>query len=77
MRQEDAFDDAEKQTIFERAQGKCQICREAVDPSDAEYDHVPVPHTLGGKIVIENGRLVHSACHPRGPVQAKAAAEEG
>jgi hypothetical protein len=70
------FDDAEKSTIYERAQGKCGICGEPVDYSDAEYDHFPLPHTLGGKTVVENGRLVHAACHPRGPVQATAAAEE-
>jgi hypothetical protein len=70
------FDEAEKQIIYQRAQGKCGICSEPVDPSDAEYDHFPLPHTLGGKTVVENGRLVHAACHPRGPVQAAAAADE-
>jgi hypothetical protein len=70
------FDEAEKQAIYGRAQGKCEICRQPVDPSDAEYDHFPVPHTLGGKTVIENARLVHSTCHPRGPVQGRASADE-
>jgi hypothetical protein len=70
------FDDAEKQLIFERAHGVCEICAEPVDFSDAEYDHFPLPHALGGKTVVENARLVHATCHPRGPVQAKAEAEQ-
>jgi hypothetical protein len=49
-----------------RAQGKCGIRSEPVDPTDAEYDHFPVPHILGGKTVIENARLVHATCYPRG-----------
>jgi hypothetical protein len=65
------FDDGDKQTIYERAQGKCGICGEHVDHVDAEYDHFPVAYTLGGRTSIENGRLVHAACHPRGrPVTA-------
>jgi hypothetical protein len=70
------FDEADKQIIYQHAQGKCGICSEHVDPSDAEYDHFPLPHTLGGKTVVENGRLVHAACHPRGPLQANATTEE-
>ena len=66
------FDDAEKQIIYSRAQGNCEVCGQPVDPSDAEYDHYPVPHTLGGKTVIENARLVHAACHPRGPIPVSA-----
>jgi hypothetical protein len=64
------FDEADKRLIYERAKGVCGVCNEPVDQSDAEYDHYPVPHTLGGKTVVENGRLVHAACHPRGPVEA-------
>jgi hypothetical protein len=63
------FDEGEKQVIYERAQAKCEVCKQPVDPSDAEYDHFPIAHTLGGKTVVENARLVHSTCHPRGPVQ--------
>ena len=66
------FDEADKQIIYERAQGRCGICSEPVDRSDAEYDQFPLPHALGGKTVVENGRLVHAACHPRGPVEANA-----
>jgi hypothetical protein len=66
------FDDDEKQLVYARANGKCEVCGQPVDASDAEYDHFPTPHTLGGKTVIENARLVHFACHPRGPLQVSA-----
>lgn len=60
------FDDKDRQIIFQRDKGVCQICGGTVLPEDAEYDHYPVPHASGGKTVIENGRLVCTKCHPRG-----------
>ena len=62
------FDERDKDTIYTRDQGNCRVCGDAVDPAVAEYDHYPIPHTLGGGTVPENGRLVHAACHPRGPI---------
>ncbi len=61
-----AFDEADKTALYKLAEGKCLICGEPVEHKDAEYDHYPTPHYLGGKTVVENGRLVHSICHPRG-----------
>ena len=60
-----AFDDEDKKEIFERADGKCTICGEAVERDEEEYDHFPVPHRDGGQTRPDNGRLVHRACHPR------------
>jgi len=62
------FDDTDRQAIYKRDEGKCQICGEVVEPEQAEYDHYPTPHALGGKTVVDNGRLVHATCHPRGPL---------
>jgi hypothetical protein len=70
------FDDSDKGTIYSAAKGFCGICGEHVDPADAEYDHFPLPYALGGKTVVENGRLVHAKCHPRGPVQERVATVE-
>lgn len=66
------FDDGEKQAIYSRDEGRCKVCGEVCDPSDAEYDHFPVAHALGGKTVVENERLVHAKCHQRGPIKSVA-----
>lgn len=60
------FDDSQKQAIWTRDGGKCGVCGKEVSESDAEYDHFPVRHRDGGPTEIDNGRLVHSACHERG-----------
>jgi hypothetical protein len=62
------FDDSDKNLIYDRSSGRCGICNDPVDHSEAEYDHFPTPHSRGGKTVVENGRLVHASCHPRGPI---------
>jgi hypothetical protein len=68
------FDDADKAAIYARDEGKCFICHEPVNHPDAEYHHYPTAYTLGGRTVVDNGRLVHSKCHPRG--QAEGSDEE-
>ncbi|MGH7594511.1 MAG: HNH endonuclease, partial [Gemmatimonadales bacterium] len=60
------FDDAQKQALWDRANGQCGVCGKAVAEADAEYDHFPVPYRDGGATEIDNGRLVHRACHERG-----------
>ena len=71
------FDEADKQAIYAKAEGLCGICREHVDLDDAEYDHHPIPYALGGQTALENGRLVHAACHPRGPLPEEETSEVG
>lgn len=44
----------------------CGVCKKPVSAEEAEYDHHPLPHGHGGLTTIENGRLVHKGCHPRG-----------
>lgn len=63
------FSALEKAEIRTRDGSICQICRAEVTEGDDEYDHYPLPHRDGGRTVVENGRLVHSACHPRGRLQ--------
>jgi hypothetical protein len=60
------FDDQQKEQIYSRDGGTCQLCGKPTEAADAEYDHFPVPHALGGRTSIENGRLVCTRCHPRG-----------
>lgn len=62
------FDDKQKKTLYETASGKCGICGRAVEEGDEEYDHFPTPYHAGGRTTVENGRLVHQACHPRGRI---------
>lgn len=61
------FDSEQKITIWNRDEGRCQVCGAPVEEVQAEYDHYPLPHYLGGRTKVENGRLVHQKCHPRGP----------
>lgn len=60
------FDGDQKTKIWNLQSGLCSVCNDPVDGDDAEYDHFPVPYRDGGRTTVENGRLVHSVCHPRG-----------
>lgn len=59
------FSEEHKEEIRRRAEGKCAICGEPVEPAEAEYDHFPVAHRDGGRTEVDNGRVVHRRCHPR------------
>jgi hypothetical protein len=61
-----AFNADQQAEIRKRDGSKCAICNRDVSEDEAEYDHFPVPHRDGGPTVVENGRLVHRDCHPRG-----------
>jgi Protein of unknown function DUF262/HNH endonuclease len=64
------FDDQQRQEIWKGYAGFCAICSQPVEDFEAEYDHFPIPHRDGGRTNIDNGRLVHRHCHPRGrPVE--------
>ncbi len=56
----------ERQVIYWRDGGRCQRpgCGASVDWNEAEIHHV-VPHSQGGPTSLNNGSLVHSACHPK------------
>lgn len=60
-----AFNDHERQFIYWRDSGECQVCLAKVDWSIAEIHHV-IEHQHGGRTVIDNGVLVHDFCHPKG-----------
>lgn len=63
-----AFNEAQKEEMFARDGGICQVCKKPVEIGDDDYDHFPIRHELGGRTVPENGRLVHrsGSCHQRG-----------
>jgi hypothetical protein len=60
------FDEPDKKKLRKAANGMCGLCNEAVAAEDEEYDHHPIPYRDGGRTTIDNGRLVHKECHPRG-----------
>ncbi len=60
------FTDERKRQIKVKQEGKCAVCEQPVYDDDAEYDHWPVPWRDGGHTEVDNGRLVHRRCHPRG-----------
>ena len=60
-----AFTPLERQVIYWRDEGQCQVCQSTVLWSDAEIHHKE-EHQHGGKTILENGVLVHKACHPKG-----------
>ena len=60
-----AFNDLERQVIYWRDGGDCQVCDGRVAWPEAHIHHVTEHHD-GGKTVLDNGVLVHDKCHPRG-----------
>ncbi len=60
-----AFNDLERQVIYWRDRGKCQVCSCNVKWVEAHIHHV-IEHQAGGETIIGNGVLVHNKCHPRG-----------
>lgn len=63
---ERSFNDGQRGEIRKMANGLCSVCGEVVLPDDEEFDHYPIPYRDGGKTAVDNGRLVHKECHPRG-----------
>lgn len=61
------FSGEQKDKLFAKAGGVCGVCRQPMEQGDeVEGDHFPIPWRDGGRTSIENGRLVHARCHPRG-----------
>ena len=61
------FGSLEREIIYFRDIRKCAVptCGGEVAWDDAEIHHVE-EHAQGGWTVLENGVLVHRACHPKG-----------
>lgn len=64
------FSPQQQQALRNAANGRCRICEKPVADQDAEYDHYPIPWAMCGPTTVENGRLVHKSCHPRGRPRA-------
>lgn len=55
-------EDVKRSLVFERDEGTCGICGEAVDPADWHLDHV-VPLAKGGHHTYENVQVAHPGCN--------------
>lgn len=63
------FGEVEREILYYQQGKKCAVCKLDLKWSDLEVHHVEEHHT-GGKTALENGAIVHKACHPKG-AQAK------
>lgn len=58
----------EKLIIFRKASGLCELacngikCNREIDIDDAVIDHI-LPHSKGGRTILENGRLSYKSCN--------------
>ena len=60
-----AFNELERQAIYWRDRGECQVCNGRVYWRDVHIHHL-TGHHEGGETVLANGVLVHDTCHPKG-----------
>lgn len=58
------FGSIERELIYYRDKGECQVGHHKIPWSEAEIHHVE-PHIQGGRTTIANGLLVCKSCHPR------------
>ena len=64
------FGPLEREIIYWRENGKCQVCSADVLWNEAEIHHVQ-PHSEGGRTKLNNGALVHKDCHPKGAARTR------
>ena len=58
------FGPLDREIIYWRENGRCQVCSANVLWDEAEVHHV-WPHSEGGRTKLNNGALVHRNCHPK------------
>ncbi|NQW22875.1 MAG: DUF262 domain-containing protein [SAR202 cluster bacterium] len=59
------FGDLERELIYYRDKKLCAVCKADVVWNESEIHHVE-GHAEGGPTTVDNGVLVHIACHPKG-----------
>jgi hypothetical protein len=59
------FTKEQRDEIWTRYGGKCDVCTQTLPRGEEEYDHV-IPWISGGRTEVENGRPLHPTCHSRG-----------
>ena len=59
------YDGLERELIYYRDRKLCAVCKAEVVWSETEIHHIE-GHAEGGPTTLDNGVLVHGACHPKG-----------
>jgi len=59
------YGEVEREILYYQQGKKCAQCGQDVKWSDMEIHHVEEHHT-GGGTTLDNGAVVHKACHPKG-----------
>jgi len=57
----------ERELIYFRDRKLCMVCKTEVPWSELDIHHLK-PHSDGGPTSLENGRVVHRHCHPKGQI---------
>lgn len=70
-----AFGQLDREIIYYRDKKACQVCGAEVTWLEAEIHHVD-PHAKGGATLLDNGALVHRACHPKAGAAVAAFAQQ-
>lgn len=58
------FDEAQRQVLYRKFNGICQLCGKVCEWNDWEADHI-VPWSKGGKTVVDNGQVLCPSCNSR------------
>lgn len=69
------YGELEREIIYFDSSKKCAVCGAPVPWNEHEIHHL-TEHSKGGPTTIENGALVHKACHPKSADATKALAEK-
>jgi hypothetical protein len=69
------YGELEREIIYFDGDKKCAVCEVTVPWDEVEIHHLE-EHSKGGPTKIENGALVHRACHPKGAAATQALADK-
>lgn len=59
------YGDVEREILYYQQSKRCAVCSLEVKWNELEVHHVE-EHHIGGPTSLENGAVVHKACHPKG-----------